>query len=322
MRMRAVALLGGSIVVVLAGLARFRGPIVPAHPMLVEYTPRDEDEARPTLIAWECARSSRPTFVVYDDRTWLRDPMTDAACGERFVGGSLTPEDAAAVFSALSDADLLAMPRYLNVRPDTVANSIVLVYKHGDRWIGAAVGGMDARAPREHHVRAGSGVPSAPTEDLFIPAYVYATPVPEPFLDANDLLIAFGEREAAPYSPPDRWVVSLQLSDSSAEDVLGPPRDWQVVEPTLPRLDNLTELRIDGRLSPMAGGNRRRQVLVRIPNESVTELRAELARGDWFRYGELRVWISLPFQPLVAEDEIIAVYDAFVHVAGIVPDAE
>lgn len=151
--------------------------------------PRTPNGPRPVIVAWEMSHCNRPTFVLYDDGSWLRDPLEDERCGEHLLSGRLAPLARHALHRAMLDAGLESLPAETYVQAIAGGNhTTIAVHESGETWIATMVVGLLPRRPRAIHELAARDVVMPEPGVLALPVS-YLRPVPEPFLAANDLLV-------------------------------------------------------------------------------------------------------------------------------------
>lgn len=153
--------------------------------------PRTPSGPRPVVVAWEMSHCGRPTFVLYDDGSWLRDPLENDRCGDALLTGRLAPLARHALHRAFLDTGLASMSAEMYAQDIAGGNcTTIAVHEGGETWIATAVVGLLPRRPRSIHELAMRDA-VMPEPGSFALPVSYVRPVPESFLAANDLLVAF-----------------------------------------------------------------------------------------------------------------------------------
>lgn len=187
-----VVALGASVVLVIGPRAhegRAEHADTPRSPRF--RVPRTPSGPRPVVVAWEMSHCGRPTFVLYDDGSWLRDPLENDRCGDALLTGRLAPLARHALHRAFLDAGLASMPAEMYAQDIAGGNcTTIAVHEGGETWIATGVIGLLPRRPRSIHELAMRDVVMPEPGSYALPVS-YVRPVPEPFLAANDLLVAF-----------------------------------------------------------------------------------------------------------------------------------
>ncbi len=170
-------------------------------------------EVRPSFVAWESSQLDLPTFVLYEDGSWLRNREHDSYS---FVHGQLEPSDAEASMARVRTAELEVMRPGLTLIPSAVDLNVArfCVRRNDLQWACVSADGL----PAPPH-------PSAESEVALI-----GQPIPEVIPPPLQLLQAeiarFDTAPAAPFSPAGMELRLVDLSrdtPSAEESPFGPP---------------------------------------------------------------------------------------------------
>jgi len=176
---------------------------------------------QPLVISWEDARGRRPSFVLFEDSSFLWDPFTT---GEPLRRGELEAAEAAAVHRAFLEARLQDQPPVYARVADSLDHGVAThcVADEG-RWVCATLDGAFVRRESLHPARA---YRAGPTDGD-------ARPTPEAFLAIQAQIDAFSERPSERFVPSS-WL--LELTAWRDEGRLRPahPHPWPSA---LPRLE-------------------------------------------------------------------------------------
>ncbi len=147
---------------------------------------RQLSEPRPLVVSWEEGRAATPSFVLFEDASFLWDPFTR---GEPLRRGTLEAEERDAVHQAFLEAGLQDEPPTQSLIDHSIDhNAATHCVRRGERWICAMLDGATLR--RESLNPATAYREAATNSD--------ARPTPEAFAAVQAQIDAFAGRLSAP----------------------------------------------------------------------------------------------------------------------------
>lgn len=130
---------------------------------------RQRSEPRPLVISWEEGRTATPSFVLFDDASFLWEPFTR---GEPLRRGTLEAEERDAVHHAFLEAGLEDEPPIQSLVDHSIDHNVAThCVRRGERWICAALEGAALRReslnPARAHREASTSSDARPTPEAF-----------------------------------------------------------------------------------------------------------------------------------------------------------
>lgn len=161
-----------------------------------------EDGPQPLVISWEEGRASRPSFVLFEDASFLWDPFT---WGEPLRRGVLEAEQRDAVHRAFLEARLEdESPIYSRVTDSIDQNAATHCVRRGERWVCATLDGADVR---RQSLSASGAYREGPTDSD-------ARPPPDAFVVVQAQIDALARHPSTPLEVSS-WLLEVTPWDSS-----------------------------------------------------------------------------------------------------------